>query len=143
MEKIQTSGRNVLLKKFLLIMRLIAFLLLIGCLQVHAKGFSQEKISVDLKNVEIKNALTAIQQNSSYRFVYNDDILPKDVTITVKLTNADITQALNIIFQSTNLTYHLLENHLIVIAIGEEKNALGPIASHQQIAERDHDSRLA
>ena len=82
---------------------------------MYAKGFSQEKISIDLKNVEIKIALTTIQQNSRYRFIYNDDILPKDAMVTVKLTDADITQALDIILQSTGLTYHILESNLIVI----------------------------
>ena len=122
MEKIQTSGRNVLLKKFLLIMKLTAVLLIICYLHVSAKGFSQEKISIDLKNVEIKNALTAIQQNSLYRFVYNDDILPKNALVTAKLTDADISEVLNTVLRSTNLTYHLLDNNLVVIAIPAEKD---------------------
>ena len=47
----------------------------VTCLHVHAKGIAQTKITVSLKNAPIKHALLSIQKNSSYRFIYNDDIL--------------------------------------------------------------------
>ena len=107
--------RKVFLK-FLCIMKLTALILTLGCVHVFASGFSQEKITLSLKDVSIKKVITSIQRNSNYRFIYNDDILPGDKKITANFTNANLTDVLNIAFESTGLTYKFLENNLVVIS---------------------------
>src|ERR1700748_2972591 len=54
-------------RKYLLMMKLTALLLLIACMQVSARGYSQDKISITLKNVRLKYAIAYIQHNSKYR----------------------------------------------------------------------------
>ena len=107
--------RKVFLK-FLCIMKLTALILTIGCVHAFAAGFSQEKINLNLKNTPIKNAINSIQRNSDYRFIYNDDILPRDKKITASFTNANLNDVLDFIFQSTTLTYKFLQNNLVVIS---------------------------
>ncbi|MEP6681865.1 MAG: SusC/RagA family TonB-linked outer membrane protein [Parafilimonas sp.] len=97
-------------------MKLTALILTIGCVHAFAAGFSQEKINLNLKNAPLKNAINSIQRNSNYRFIYNDDILPKDKKITANFYDADLNDVLNFVFQSTMLTYKILENNLIVIS---------------------------
>ncbi|MEO8109054.1 MAG: SusC/RagA family TonB-linked outer membrane protein [Ginsengibacter sp.] len=102
--------------KFFIIMKLIAVLLTIACFQVNATGFSQGKIDLTLKNVQIKKALISLKRNSDYRFIYSDDILPKDKKVTIDVKDATIDEVLNFIFLSTSLTYKVLENNLVVIS---------------------------
>jgi TonB-linked SusC/RagA family outer membrane protein len=97
-------------------MKLTALLLLTACLQVSAKGFSQDKISISLKDVNLKYAITYIQNNTKYRFIYNDDLFSKDTRVSVDARDATIQEVLSILFQSTGLVYHMMENNLIVIA---------------------------
>ena len=104
------------LLKFFIIMKLTALLLTIACMQVSAKSFSQGKIDLTLKNVQIKKALISIKKNSDYRFIYNDDILPKDKKVSIYVKDATIDEVLGVIFQSTLLTYRILENNLVVIS---------------------------
>ncbi|MGN6213777.1 SusC/RagA family TonB-linked outer membrane protein [Parafilimonas sp.] len=122
--------------KFLLYMRLIAFFMLIACLHVHAKGIAQTKISVSLKNVPIKHALLSIQKNSVYRFIYNDDILPGNVTVTLTVKDADVQEVLDAVFSQTNLTYRILDNNLIVIAQKKQKQAV-PVNGNVKVKNKD------
>ena len=122
--------------KFLLYMRLIAFFMLIACLHVHAKGIAQTKISVSLKNVPIKHALLSIQKNSVYRFIYNDDILPGNVTVTLTVKDADVQEVLDAVFSQTNLTYRILDNNLIVIAPKKQKQAV-PVNGNVKVKNKD------
>lgn len=101
--------------KFLLYMKL-SVVLLIGSLQVYASVFSQEKISLNLKDVEIKKALVAIQRVSDYRFIYNDDILPAGARVNIKVHDAAIQDVLDIVFKTIPLRYQIMENNLIVVS---------------------------
>src|ERR1044072_8265382 len=107
--------RKVFLK-FLCIMKLTALILTIGCVHAFATGFSQEKLNINFSDAPIKNVINSIQHSSNYRFIYNDDILPKDKKITANFKNANLTDVLDFAFQSTLLTYKFLENNLIVIS---------------------------
>ncbi|MEJ7589303.1 MAG: TonB-dependent receptor plug domain-containing protein [Ferruginibacter sp.] len=103
-------------------MKLTAFILLIACLQVQAKGHAQGKITLTLKDAALKEALVSIQRVSNYRFIYNDDLLPRNAKVNLSATNASIEEVMNNVLQSTALTYKLLENNLIVISADERDN---------------------
>lgn len=110
--------------------------MLITCLHVHAKGIAQTKISVSLKDVPIKHALLSIQKNSSYRFIYNDDILPGNITVTLTVKDADVQEVLDSVFSQTNLTYRILDNNLIVIAQKNQARAV-PVNGHVKVKNKD------
>lgn len=82
----------------------------------YSSGFAQGRISLSLKNVEIKKALTMIQRVSTYRFLYNDDILPKDKRVSISAREATIQEVLNDLFSATSLTYRIMNEKLIVIS---------------------------
>jgi TonB-linked SusC/RagA family outer membrane protein len=104
------------LHKYLLLMKLTALLLLIACMQVSARGYSQDKMSVSLKDVKLKYAITYIQHNSKYRFIYSDDLFPETAKVSVEARDATIQQVLDIMFRSTSLIYRVMNDNLIVIA---------------------------
>jgi len=124
--------------KFLLYMRLIAFFMFVTCLHVHANGIAQTKISVSLNNAPIKHALLSIQKNSSYRFIYNDDILPSNVTVTLIVKDADVHEVMDSVLIQTNLTYRILENNLIVISEKKQKQAT-PVKGNVQVKNKLQD----
>ena len=51
-------------KKLLLIMKLTTLLLTVFCLHVSAHTYSQEKISLKMKTVEVKKVLEGIEKAS-------------------------------------------------------------------------------
>lgn len=107
-------ARSVL-NKTALIMK-IWLLLMIPLGMAVAETTSAQNLSLDLKDVTLREALHAIEKESSYSFFYNDSFsdLGKKVSITVK--NEPLRSVLDQLLNPTGLTYKFLEGNLIVIA---------------------------
>lgn len=103
------------LTKVLLLMKLTVVLILLTSLQLSAKVFSQNTITLKLQSAELKKALTQIEKKSSYRFLYNDDIMPATQKVNINADNTPVTDVLDNIFTGTELTYKVLNNNLVVI----------------------------
>lgn len=85
------------------------------CLQVSAKTYSQEKISVKLQSVDLKKALATIERKSNYHFLYNDALVSNRPKVTLDVTNAEITAVLDKILLANGIGYRMLDNNLIVL----------------------------
>ncbi|MFT3749879.1 MAG: SusC/RagA family TonB-linked outer membrane protein [Agriterribacter sp.] len=103
------------LRKVILFMKLTALFLFVCCLHVSAKVHSQ-KITLTLSRVSLEKAFAAIEKQSKYRFVYNDDNIPFNRRVTVSASDASINELLTSILNETNLGFRMLSDKLIVIA---------------------------
>ncbi|MEO7311865.1 MAG: TonB-dependent receptor [Chitinophagaceae bacterium] len=102
--------------KLLLLMKLTAIFLLAAMLQVSARGFSQNRITLKLKAANFKNALQQIEKKAGVRFLYNDALFNDDQRVNVNVDNAYLTDVLNQMFEGTTVKYKLLENNLVVLS---------------------------
>lgn len=102
-------------------MKLTIVLLLVTALQVSAKVYSQDRITLKLQSAELKSALRQIEKKSDFRFLYNDDIASFTQKVDVNATNALVTDVLDKIFSVTELGYRVLSNNLVVVTA---KNAV-------------------
>lgn len=102
------------LSKLIVIMKIAFFIVLVTCLNVSAKVFSQEKLSLDVKNIQLQRALQIIERKSSYRFVYSPTEGPFDKLVSIQTSRAPIAEVLNALFNGTSLDFSL-ENNLITI----------------------------
>lgn len=84
-------------------------------LQASADGFSQQKISLKFKRTEIADILTSIEKQTSYRFLYNNDLADLRQKVNLSVQDADLKQVLDQIFTDTDLAYEFMENNLVVI----------------------------
>ncbi|MDB5156743.1 MAG: SusC/RagA family TonB-linked outer membrane protein, partial [Mucilaginibacter sp.] len=103
--------------KVLIIMKLTVFVIIISCLQLSAKVYSQ-KISLSGKNISLEKALSSIEQQSGYFFLYKYNEIQKARPVSVDLENKSVTDALNECLKGQRFTYSI-ENKTIVIT--EEK----------------------
>src|SRR5688572_2418769 len=132
MKSFRTGIKNPLLSNALLVMKITSFLLLVCVLQVSARGFGQDKLSLRYKNAEIAGILINIEKQTNYRFLYNNQLQGIRQKVTINLENVDIRQALDNLFSQTILTYRFMANGLIVInenagQAGIEKKVTGKI----------------
>lgn len=102
--------------RLLLVMKLSSLLIFLFSAQAYSSGFAQGKISLSLRDVDMKKAITTIQRVSDYRFLYNDDILPRDKRVSISVKEATIQQVLNDLFVATPLTYRVMSEKLVVIS---------------------------
>jgi TonB-linked SusC/RagA family outer membrane protein len=111
-------GRDPLFLKFVRIMKLAFAIILISCLHVTAGGYSQNRISVDFQSMQLKKALSFIEKNSDFRFLYNENLVTRAPRITLTMVNAEVTEVLSRLLNNTGLSYQLMSNNLVVLKTG-------------------------
>ncbi len=100
-------------------MKIISVLMLTACLQVSATGYSQERLSLEYNNINIKKLLSLVSKKSDYTFLYRNVTIP-DKTININVKNAPILSILDETLAGTELSYKVLSGKLVVIMpVGE------------------------
>jgi TonB-linked SusC/RagA family outer membrane protein len=102
-------------QKILKIMKLTCAFLLFACLHVSAGTYSQDRVTLQLKGTDIKKALKTIERKTSYRFLYNENLVMDKHKITLDVTNAEVTAVLDKIFDGSGIGYRVLDNKLVVL----------------------------
>ncbi len=73
-------------------MKLTSLFFLLGIIQVFAlNGYSQStKLTMELRDVSVVEALLAIENQSEFYFVYNKDAIDLERTVSLKAKNLQI-----------------------------------------------------
>lgn len=80
-----------------------------------------ERLNLKMHNVALREALSAVEQNSEYRFFFSDDFVALNSKVNLDAVNADIIEVLTQILSTTQLTYKILEKNLVIIMPDQEK----------------------
>lgn len=103
-------------EKILLTMKLTIMLVFLGMMQLSASVYSQNTtLSFDLKNSTVKEALQKIEDQSEFRFFYNEKFIDLNRRVSLKIENGNIENILKGIFEDTNISYKVMPNNLILI----------------------------
>lgn len=106
-----------LILKTIILMKLSFFITLITCLQVSAAAYSQRsKVTLNVSDVRLMKLLKLVEKKTNCRFVYNDDAISPDLTVSVNVNDEPVETVLSTVLSNTGLTFRLLNNDLIVIA---------------------------
>ncbi|GAB3275206.1 TonB-dependent receptor [Larkinella harenae] len=105
-------------------MKLTFLLFTVACLHVSAAGYSQN-LALSLKDVPLTTVFRAIEQQSDYRFFYDNKALKKTRKVSVEFRNATVTAILNQVMKEQSLSYTLVDN---IIVVKEEKGSKLPPA---------------
>src|SRR5882757_8561916 len=79
--------------KLFLTMKLTVLLVIIGCLQLGAKSFSQT-ITLSTNDASIEKVFSAIEKQSGYYFFYKYNDIRQAKPVSVSLKNASLKEAL-------------------------------------------------
>lgn len=118
MKKIYELGMGVchIPKKIMLVMKLTAFLLIVFTMQVTATVYSQNtKLSLDLKGTSIKEVLQQIENQSEYRFIYENEKVNLDTKVSIRVKDELVENILKKLFKKDGINYSITENNLILI----------------------------
>ncbi|HEU4472843.1 MAG TPA: TonB-dependent receptor [Flavisolibacter sp.] len=112
--------KNILYARGWRIMKLTFLFMLLTCLQVSARTYSQERITVNLQSTDLKKALSVIEKKSSYHFLYNEAVIANKPKIDLNVKDAAITTVLDRILTANGISYRILDNNLIVLRANGE-----------------------
>jgi TonB-linked SusC/RagA family outer membrane protein len=99
--------------KTLLVMKLTATLLLLGCLHVTAAGIAQ-KVSITQENATLKKVFAQIKKQTGYVFFYNARILENAKPVTLTARNMEMQEVLDQCFKDQPLTYRIVNKTIVV-----------------------------
>ena len=104
------------MKKLRLMFRWTFVFVLLGMLHVHANVYPQngQQVTLSMKAASLKDVLWAIERQTSFVFMYNEEDLDKIGKVDVDVQGDDIRTILNVCLRNTNLTY-VLQDEVIVI----------------------------
>jgi len=91
----------------------ITALFLIFTFQVAA-GTNGQTISLNLKDVSIEKVFVEIRKQTSYDFLYKDDLIKDIPKISIAVKDASITEVLEKCFQNLPITYSIQGNSIII-----------------------------
>lgn len=123
-ETVVVSEKALNYLKIARIMKLTIALLLMACLQVSAKGWSQERITLKVNDTEIKKVLFAIEKKSDYRFLFTEDAIKGKPKVSLNVVNATVAEVLDKLLANTNVSYKILGTNLVVLKEGVDPNAI-------------------
>lgn len=101
-------------KQLLLGMKLTAVLLLLACLQVGAKGYGQGTVTISLRDVLVTEVFKEIEKQTSFRFLYRDELVKKAGMITITMRDATVEQVLNKCFDKKPLEYKIFKETIVI-----------------------------
>ena len=122
--------------KLLRIMKLTILLLWIAMMGVHATGYSQKsRMDVKIRNGNLATLFRQIQEQTSYRIFYRDDIFSgkEEININLNLKNETVPAILNAALKGTDLTYKVIGKQIAVYK-KEENDGAGPVQNHSMPA---------
>ena len=105
--------RREMLNKTLFVMKLTFFLMLVGFLQVAAKGLSQE-VSLSEKGARLQKILKKIHKQTGYLFWYDVKEIGEAKPVDIQVERVSIEKALSICFNGQPLSYTIINKTVVV-----------------------------
>jgi TonB-linked SusC/RagA family outer membrane protein len=97
-------------------MKISFFISLCCIINLSAGNISSQTLTINFKNTPVKEIFKAIENQSSYRFFYNDELSDVNRLVSIDVVNSDINILLSQVLDKTRTSFKVLENNLIVIA---------------------------
>ena len=89
---------------------------LFGILTAHASAYSQheQRVTLEMKNVTLREVLLAIEQQTSFMFMYNKEDLDRAGRVSVQVRGNTIDEILAACLKDTGITY-AIQDEVIVL----------------------------
>ena len=104
-------GAQRYIQQFILVMKITTFLLMIGLMQVSAKGYSQ--ISLHEKNASLEKVFTEIKKQTNYVFLYDERQLNL-APLSIDIKNATLEITLAKLFKDLPVEYSIVERNVLI-----------------------------
>ncbi|MGJ1446908.1 TonB-dependent receptor [Sphingobacterium spiritivorum] len=114
------GGLRTVLLKLLWVMKITVFMLAVAFVLVSFKGEAQT-INIRGSHLRIENLIKEIQKQSGYNFLFDDQLLERTNVKNVHIVNASVKQALDAIFNETDIAYVVTDKNIVL----KKKKELG------------------
>ncbi len=121
MKKSACSGSSMsAVRKTILIMKLSVFFLLLA-MQISAVNYGQKYLNLKESNIALQDVLKKIENQSSFRFYYSNDVLPSQKLVSINVVNASLDNVMEKVLEGTGLHWKEINQNRVVITDAETK----------------------
>lgn len=93
----------------------MAILIVFGIAQVSASAYSEStKLSLKLQNASIESVLNQIEDQSQFRFVFNEKEFNINRKVDIDVSDARVETILNGILEGTGMAYKVIDRQIII-----------------------------
>ncbi len=104
------------LKKLILIMKLTTLFSIALTLNLGASVYSQNtRFNLDLNGKTVREVFQILEQQSQFRFFYNDEFSYIDNVVSLDVKNENVEQILDKLFATSDITYKVFNDNLVVL----------------------------
>ncbi len=96
------------------------------------------RLSLDFKNAPLQQVFTAIERQSEFIFFFSNNSIDKNKAVTIKVKGRLITDVLNDLFKTTDITYSILDRRIVLST--KEMAAMG---KNEAVPEPDQVKKVA
>jgi len=125
------------IKSFMLMTKLTVLLSMFCVLQLSATVYSQNtRLSLNSLNKTVKEVFLEIENQSEFRFFYNEKFIDLNKRVDFNISNETIEDVMSKLFENSTVTYKVMENNLIVITpttVFQENTVKGKVTSENGI----------
>ena len=97
-------------------MKLTVFLVLLSVAGVFAsKSYAQTKtLNLNMREATVKEVLNHIEEQSEFYFLFSENLIDVERKVNVNLENQKIDQALNLLFEGTDVQYSIRDRIIVL-----------------------------
>lgn len=122
----QSERTQLNIKRLMMRVKLICVTCMVAFFQLSFAANAQ-KISLIKKDASITDVLRALRQQSGYDFLINQNQIDMAKPITLNITGASLTDALDQCFKNQPIDYSI-ENNMIVVIAKQKESKITPMA---------------
>lgn len=102
-------------RKIFFLMKLTFFFIIVFCFQLLAfNGFSQELVTLEEENSSLKSIIHKIEEQTSYNFILNNDVIDVEQNYNIQVTEKDIAKTIAFLFKNSTISYKIKKKHIIL-----------------------------
>ncbi len=132
MKIFQTKELLCSFRKIWYIARTLTIMLLISILHVSAEVYSQKnKLSFEIKDINLKEAIKQVEIQTNYLFLYNVNDIKGNIKVNLAVKDQQIEKVLNELLKNTGLGYTIRDRH-IILRSKKESEGINSTSSVQQ-----------
>src|ERR1700744_2316342 len=113
-----------LLPQVLRVMKLTAFLLIVICVHVNARGYSQN-ISFSGRNVSLQVVFASIEKQTGLSFFFNYSLIRETKPVTLNLQEVQLEDAIREALKGQNLDFYKTGKTIFIIRKGDNEVRTG------------------
>ncbi len=103
-------------QKLILIMKLTLMIMIVCMVQVSASVYSQStKFSFDFHNKQIRDVLKEIEEQSDYRFFYQEEQVDVDREVNIRFSDRSLEEILHDLFEREGVSFRVFNDNMILL----------------------------